>query len=150
MVISKELIKTQVGLNSKEEVLNECIEMAYQEGKLNDRVAYKEAVLKREEEFSTALGYHVAIPHGQSDGVNEPWVVVMNTKDAFIWDERSDNEVKLIFLIGVPMKNREKTHLEILANISRNLMDDEFRESMINAKSSEAAYDILKRMENGA
>lgn len=146
-MISKELIKTQVNLKSKEDILNACIEMAYQEGKLNDRAAYKAAVLKREEEFSTALGYLVAIPHGQSDGVNEPWVVVMNTKESFKWDERSDNEVKLIFLIGVPMKNREKSHLEILANISRNLMDDEFRERMINVKSDEEAFKILKKME---
>ena len=146
-MISKELIKTQVNLKSKEDILNACIEMAHQEGKLNDRAAYKAAVLKREEEFSTALGYLVAIPHGQSDGVNEPWVVVMNTKESFKWDERSDNEVKLIFLIGVPMKNREKSHLEILANISRNLMDDEFRERMINVKSDEEAFKILKKME---
>ena len=146
-MISKELIKTQVNLTSKEDILNACIEMAYQEGKLNDRAAYKAAVLKREEEFSTALGYLVAIPHGQSDSVNEPWVVVMNTKESFKWDERSENEVKLIFLIGVPMKNREKAHLEILANISRNLMDDEFRERMINVNSDEEAYKILKKME---
>ena len=149
MVISKELIHLQLNLNTKQNILDYLIQQASAQGKLNDSGAYKEAVLKREEEFSTALGYLVAIPHGQSDGVNEPFVVVANTKETFKWDERNENEVQLIFLIGVPMKNREKTHLQILANISRNLMDDDFRQKMIDAKSIEEAYNVLSTMESG-
>jgi len=149
MVISKELISTQIHINTKEDVLNYCIDLANKHGKLNNCDTYKEAVLKREEEFSTALGYLVAIPHGQSDAVNEPFVVVINTKEEFRWDERSENKVKLVFLIGVPMKNREKNHLEILANISRNLMDDVFRQKLIDSKSAEEAYSVLSQMESG-
>lgn len=147
MVISKELIHLQLNLNTKESILDYLIDQANANGKLNNPTFYKEAVLKREEEFSTALGYMIAIPHGQSDGVNEPFVVVANTIEAFKWDSRNDNEVKLIFMIGVPMENREKTHLEILANISRNLMDDEFREKMIYATDKEEAYQTLMKLE---
>lgn len=149
MVISKELVSTQIDLNTKEDILAYCIDLAKKHGKLNDCDTYMNAVLKREDDFSTALGYQVAIPHGQSDAVNEPFVVVINTKEEFRWDERTENMVKLIFLIGVPMKNREKTHLEILANISRNLMDDVFRQKMIDAKNNEEAYNVLLQMESG-
>lgn len=147
MVISKELINTQVNLDSKEEILNYCIDLANKHGKLNNPITFKESVLRREDEFSTALGYLVAIPHGQSDSVNEPFVVVVNTKKEFKWDNHTDNNVKLVFLIGVPMKNREKTHLEILADISRNLINDEFRIKMIESKSDEEAYMVLSQIE---
>ena len=43
-----------------------------------------EAVLKREKEYSAALGYEVAIPHEQSDTVKDPFVVFGRVKEPIL------------------------------------------------------------------
>lgn len=140
MLIDKETICLDIDTNQKLDAIDYLINVAYQNDKIIDKDQYKQAILAREEEFSTALGYLVAIPHGQSDTVKEPFVIFGRTKNTLIWDE---HEVRLIFMIGVPMKNRDKTHMKILANISRKLLDDDFREKLLEAKDQNAVLQIL-------
>ena len=140
MLIDKETICLDIDTNQKLDAIDYLINVAYQNDKIIDKDQYKQAILAREEEFSTALGYLVAIPHGQSDTVKEPFVIFGRTKSTLIWDE---HEVRLIFMIGVPMKNRDKTHMKILANISRKLLDDDFREKLLDAKDQYAVLQIL-------
>lgn len=140
MLIDKETICLDIDTNQKLDAIDYLINVAYQNDKIIDKDEYKQAILAREEEFSTALGYLVAIPHGQSDTVKEPFVIFGRTKSTLIWDE---HEVRLIFMIGVPMKNRDKTHMKILANISRKLLDDDFREKLLEAKDQNAVLQIL-------
>ena len=133
----KKLICLDIVGDNKQNIINNLSEVAFQNGKINDLEAYRNAVYKREEEFSTALGYLVAMPHGWSNGVNEPFVVFGRCKDEIVWDE---NEIKLIFMIGIPFQNRDKTHMKILANISRKLIDDSFRESLLSAQNQDEIF----------
>ena len=146
MIIEKEKICLNLAGNSKLDLIDQLIEVAYQTNKITDKEIYKEAILKREEEFSTALGYLVAMPHGQSDVVNDPFVIFGRTKEEFIWDK---NPVRMIFMIGVPMKNRDVTHMKILANISRKLIDENFRLSLLNAQNKEEVFEILSEINEG-
>ena len=86
MIIEKKLICLDIVGDNKQNIINNLSEVAFQNGKINDLEAYRNAVYKREEEFSTALGYLVAMPHGQSNGVNEPFVVFGRCKDEIVWD----------------------------------------------------------------
>lgn len=145
MLIEKELICLDINANQKENIIDQLAQIALNQGRLNDVDTYKKAVFNREKEFSTALGYLVAIPHGQSDSVNEPFVVFGRCHDTVVWDE---NEVKMIFMIGVPMKNRDKTHMKILANISRKLIDNDFRKSLLEADNKDRVFQILSQISN--
>ena len=69
MLIDKETICLDIDTNQKLDAIDYLINVAYQNDKIIDKDQYKQAILAREEEFSTALGYLVAIPHGQSDTV---------------------------------------------------------------------------------
>ena len=142
MIIEKKLICLDIVGDNKQNIINNLSEVAFQNGKINDLEAYRNAVYKREEEFSTALGYLVAMPHGRSNGVNEPFVVFGRCKDEIVWDE---NEIKLIFMIGIPFQNRDKTHMKILANISRKLIDDSFRESLLSAQNQDEIFWYWKK-----
>lgn len=143
MIILKECILLNVESNSKDEIIRMLAQCAAVHGKLTDVDAFIQAVYRRESEYSTALGYDVAIPHGQDDSVVSPFVVLARVKDSFVWDSCSDNTVKLVFMIGVPFINREKTHLQILAQLSRNLIDDDFREKLLQADKVDEVYNLL-------
>jgi len=145
MVIEDNLIKVDLKAESKEEIIHELATLAHNNGRVLDLQEYIRAVMAREEEFSTALGYLVAMPHGQSDAVTSPFVVFARTSHEVIWDE---NPVRLIFMIGVPMKNRDKTHMKIIAGLSKKLLDDEFRAKLLTA-TKEEAYDMLANIDLG-
>ena len=142
MVIDKDLILLDL-TGDKETIISTLAKKAFDEGRLENKQEYIDAVLKREKEYSTALGYEVAIPHGQNDTVKDPFVVFGRVKDPIIWDQ---NSVRIIFMIGVPEHNKDKIHMKILANISRKLIDDEFRKSLIEAKDEKEVFDILSQI----
>lgn len=144
MLIEKELICLDVDLHNKEEIIDYLSRRAQALGRINNLKEYQQAVRLREKEFSTALGYLVAIPHGQSEGVNEPFIVFGRLKNEVIWDKEP---VKMVFLIGVPMKNRSRTHMMILAHISKSLISDSFRQSLLEAKTVEDVHKILAEIE---
>ena len=49
----------------------------------------------------------------------------------------------MIFLITVPSDSSD-THLKLLQRLSRALMDDDIRQSLINATRKEQIYNIIK------
>lgn len=53
----------------------------------------------------------------------------------------------MIFMIGVPEHKRTREHLQILAWLSRNLMHDEFRSSVVNAGNETQLFECLSRLE---
>ncbi len=142
MIIDKGLILLDLS-GDKKEIISTLANQAFHQGRLEDKQVYIDAVLKREQEYSTALGYEVAIPHGQSDTVKDPFVVFGRVKDPIIWDK---NSVRLIFMIGVPKHNQDKIHMKILANISRKLIDEDFRKKLIEAKDENEIYEILSQI----
>lgn len=100
--------------------------------------------MKREEVVSTAIGYSVAIPHGESDAVKDTFVACLKLNHPLQWDEE---QVNLIFMIGVPLASRNAEHLRILAMLSRHLIKADFRQQLQDAKTSEAFYDCISVLE---
>jgi fructose-specific phosphotransferase system IIA component len=144
MLIERKLVRLDLEPKGKVELIKELGDLAFSLGKIKSIDGYMDAVIKRENEFSTAIGYSIAIPHGKSDDVLEPFIVFGRVREDVKWDEESSNEVKLIFLIGVPKNQSGDIHLKILANISRKLIDDDFRNRLITANSTEEVYFTLQ------
>lgn len=148
MIIEKDLVKLNLNASSKEDAIRQLANIAKRLGKINNEDKYVEAVLKREDEYSTAVGFSVAIPHGKSDAVNEPFFMYA-TVDNIDWKAMDGEPVNKIFLIGVPSADAGSTHLKILASLSRKLMKSDFR-TKLNAQSSpENIITLLKESELG-
>ena len=129
---------------TKIEAIDFLIQKAIESKKVIGGEAYKQSVCQREEEFSTAVGYDIAIPHGSSQDVQESFVAVATLEAPLHW---GDELVKMIFLIGVPENKRTKEHLQILAWLSRNLMHQEFREDILHAENEQQLFNCLKKLE---
>ncbi|PKM94084.1 MAG: PTS mannose transporter subunit IIAB [Firmicutes bacterium HGW-Firmicutes-1] len=148
MIINEALINLQVKHETKEAVIQELAQMAYDEGRVEDIAAYVKAVLKRESEYSTAVGFGVAIPHGKTNAVKEPFLVFAKVQRVD-WDSLDNEPVDLVFMIGVPEESAGSLHLKILASISRKLMKEEFREGLRQSKSPEEIMELLKNSDLG-
>lgn len=127
-------ISFQLKGRTKEEAIEELIEILYKDGTIKNKEDFKIAVMKREEEFSTGIGHGIGIPHGKSEAVNEASIAFGISQDGIDFDSMDGQPVNLLFLIAVPNKS-DDVHLKILSYISRRLMHDDVREKLIKAKT---------------
>lgn len=145
-MIRKELLCFNQNLKNKDEVIDNLINLIYENRLLSDKQEYKEAIYKREEEFSTAVGFNVAIPHGICESVKEAYVAVMISDTPVKWDHE---EVRLIFMIGVPLAEKNVTHLKVISNISRKLVNEDFRQALLSCRNVDEAFDLLNQINEG-
>lgn len=140
-LITKELIVLDLDVNSKEEAINELAKVIEKQGRLINFDGFVKQVFKREEDFPTAIGFSVSIPHGKCDSVNCAALAFARLKNEIQWSE--EEKVGYVFLIAVPEAEAGNTHLQILAQISRKLMRDEFREQLKNATEIDELLKLL-------
>ena len=119
---------------TKDEVIDELIEILEKDGKILDKMQFKAAVLKREEEFSTGIGMGIAIPHGKSSAVKEASIVFGKSEKGIDYESMDGEPAHLFFLIAVPEDSND-VHLRALSEISRKLMHTEVREQLLSAQS---------------
>ncbi len=144
-VFHEKVITIEDAEMSRDDAIDKLIHNLKHHNFIDDEEVLKEAVLKRESESTTAIGMNVAIPHAKSNVVKQPVVAVLNNKHGVEWESLDETQPKIIFLIAVPNDSSD-THLKLLQRLSRTLMDDDTREKLINAESTEAIYNILKEI----
>lgn len=142
-MFSKERVSFNLKASTKDEVLEELIQILINDGKIIDKDEFKKAVLKREEEFSTGIGMGIAIPHGKSSAVKEASIVFGRSSKGIDYQSMDDEPAHLFFLIAVPEQSSD-LHLRALSEISRKLMHADIREKISNADTFE---DFIKVFE---
>lgn len=146
-LLTLELIETNVQAASKESVIDEMIEKLDQAGAINSKRKFKKAIMKREKESTTGIGFSIAIPHGKSKAVTKPSVVFGLKKAGVDWESFDGTPAQLIFMIAVPEESAGNEHLKILQMLSRKLMNEEYREQLLSIETKEQAYDLLSQIE---
>lgn len=127
-LIDETLICFDVKADSKEDIIAQLADRMNAAGRLTDRDGYIAAVLEREKHFSTGVGFSIATPHAKTDAVSVPSMAFARLDREIVWDE--EENARFIFQIAVPEKDKGNRHLEILAQLSRKLMHEDFRESI--------------------
>lgn len=138
-------LNTQI--SNKEEAIDHLVNLLDQSGKLNDKEIYKESVLNREAQSTTGIGDGVAIPHGQSEGVKTAGLSAMVVKEGLDFKSLDGQPTYLFFMIGAP-KDSGGAHLQALAQLSTLLMEEDFRNALINASSKEEFLQLIDAKEN--
>jgi len=146
-ITSMALINTDLAGNTRDDVIDELITTLDEEGILSSKQAFKQAILNREAESSTGLGMNIAIPHGKSNAVTRPAVAFGIKRDGVDWQSLDGSDAKIVFMIAVPEKAAGDAHLKILQMLSRKLMDDKFREQLLQAASKKEAFQLLEMIQ---
>ena len=127
---------------SKSEALDQIVDLMVKSEKINDKEAYRKQVYAREEESTTGIGEGIAIPHGKCDAVTKPGLAAMVVKNGVDFDSLDGEPVTLMFLIAAP-NTEDNIHLDVLSKLSVLLMNEEFTESLRNAKTVEEFMTII-------
>ena len=151
MKITDLLKKNGIAINpevkTKEEAINKLVDLMDATGRLSDKEEYKKAVLARESLSTTGIGDNIAIPHAKTTAVKEPGLAAMILTDGIDYDSLDGEPAKLFFLIAAP-EGENNLHLDVLARLSMMLMDPEFKDMLVNAKSVDEFLNLIDSKEN--
>ena len=141
-LLDKRSISLTGAPRSKQEALDQMVDLMIQSGKINDREAYRQEVYRREEESTTGIGEGIAIPHGKGPFVDRPGLAAMVVKNGVDFDSLDGEPVHLIFLIAAP-NTEDNVHLDVLSKLSMLLMDETFAANLKNASTVEEFLKIV-------
>lgn len=146
-LLNKNSISINPKVNSKEEAINILVKLMNDSGKLKDKNEYKKAVLERESLSTTGIGDGIAIPHAKSSAVKEAGLSAMVVTEGVDYDSLDGEPAKIFFMIAAP-EGENNLHLDVLARLSTMLIDTNFQNALLNAKSSEEFLGLIDEYEN--
>lgn len=135
-LLKTEFIIPQLKGETKEDVINELVDLFKNDPRVEDIEKVRAAVLEREKVMSTGVGKGFAIPHGKTNSVKEIIGAFGRIPEGIDYESLDGNPVQLIFLL-VGKDNLISTHIKLLSRISRLMNKDDFRHRLIEAKDSE-------------
>lgn len=147
-MITEELIFTDLGLQTQEEVFQFLAKIAEEKAIASNQIAVYKGLKERENEGTTGMMDGFAIPHVKSDAVNHPAIIVAKLQQGIEWDSMDGQSTKYVIAMFIPTVESGETHLRILSQVARMLMKSEFKEAFIatNSRSALAAM-IAEKLE---
>ncbi|MRN52622.1 fructose PTS transporter subunit IIA [Paenibacillus monticola] len=145
-LLKPESIQLTLESTGKREIVSELAGLLQQTGALSDQAVFEASVLSREKESSTGIGFGIAIPHGKSEGVARPAIALGISRTGVDWDSIDDEDVTIVFMLAIPQHQPGNEHLKILQQLSRKLVDDDFRAALAEAASKEEIYALMAQI----
>lgn len=148
-VLSKENIKVNLKGISKEEIINELIEILDNNKLLKNKNDVLQAVMQREQSMSTGMQFGVALPHGKTDTGVDYMCAALGIKKEGIDFESIDGEPSKIFVLLVSNKSHSSPHIQFLSAVSAILNIEDARNRLIESSDSDEAMRILTEYQKG-
>lgn len=103
-------------------------------------------LLARERLDTTCLGNEIALPHARTEHVKKI-VIAVGRSDTGVHFENSDQNVRLMFLLGTP-KSNPGDYLMLVGSLCRLIKEAPQREALFAAATPEAFIATVKELED--
>ena len=144
-LLSTDRIALGAQVSDKEQAIDKLVELQMAGGCIDDREAYRKAILAREEMSSTAIEQGIAVPHAKSDAVSAPSLAAMTLTQGVDYGAMDGQPSDLFFMIAAPLNG--DLHLEILSRLMVLLMDGEFVKALRSAADAQQFMAVIDRFE---
>lgn len=131
--------------DSKEGAIDLLVDLQAKSGCLSDRETYKQAILAREAQTSTAIEMGIAVPHAKSPCVTSPSLAACILKEGVDYGAMDGQPSDLFFMIAAPLDG--DVHLEILSHLMVLLMDFHFISELRAASDAQAFLAVIDKYE---
>ena len=146
-LLTPERVCVPLESSDKTGVITELVDLLDITGGLVNREVALDAVLKREAERTTGIGYGLAIPHGKSDGCKQLVIAIGKPAEPVDFQSLDGRPVTFVVLLVSP-PDQTGPHIQALAKISRLMNMEEFRAAVDRASSSQELYDAIATHES--
>lgn len=145
-LIEPDIISLNLKAQTKEEALKELVALLDSAGKLVNKDQFLADVWKREAIGNTGFEEGIAIPHAKSAAVAEPAVAVGISRRGIDYGAEDGELSDVFFMLASPDGN-DHHHIEVLAQLSTKLIEEDFVLKLKAAESLEHACELLTEIE---
>jgi len=141
-VLTTDTVELNLKGTTKEDIIDEMLEILIRAGKVTNKAAARECVLDREKKMSTGMKHGIAIPHGKTDTVSDlvACIGISNTPVDF---DSLDQEPCRIFIMTLSPINKTGPHLQFLAEISLLFKSADKRQKILETSDKDEVIKIL-------
>ena len=132
----------------KESAIRQLADLMAASGNLSDKEQYLKDVFAREASGTTGLGDGIATPHAKSTGVKEAGLAAMTVPAGMDFESMDGKPARLFFMIAAP-DSANDAHIQILQQLAMMIMDPDFKEALIAAKTKEEFLHLIDLKEDG-
>lgn len=128
--------------DKKDEILRTLVKTLHNESKITSEHEFLDVIYACESLSATGMESGFAIPHGKSHTVLEPTLAVMTT-NSIVKDWQSldpNNKVQYIFLLAIPEKVDDTSHLDLLTELMSKINNPDYRENLFSSKTIDEFY----------
>ena len=140
-------IRVPLKSHDKAGVLGELVDLLLP-GSGADREEVLAAILERESQFPTGIGYGVAVPHGKTPALAALGVVAGTTAEPIPYETVDGEPVRLFFLMAGP-ETLAGTHVKAISRIARLVRHEGVRSRLLGARTPDEFYRVLCEAEGG-
>ena len=144
-LLKKDAIELNTSVASKSDAIDKLVALHEKAGNLLDVNAYKDAILAREAQGSTAIGEGIAVPHAKSESVKTPGLSAITVPNGVDYEAPDGKKSDILFMIAAPLDG--DLHLEILSRLMVMLMEPDFCASLRGAKTTDEFLSIIDKKE---
>ena len=144
-LLKKDAIELNTSVASKSDAIDNLVALHEKAGNLLDVNAYKDAILAREAQGSTAIGEGIAVPHAKSESVKTPGLSAITVPNGVDYEAPDGKNSDILFMIAAPLDG--DLHLEILSRLMVMLMEPDFCASLRGAKTTDEFLSIIDKKE---
>jgi len=102
-------------------------------------------IMKRENDLSTGIGNHIAIPHAFAESVQKMHLLFA-THTGVEYDSLDGKPVNIIFMLAIPPADK-LIYAAFLTEVSKLMRIKELREAIMNAHSTEYVITLFQKYE---
>jgi PTS system nitrogen regulatory IIA component len=141
-VLTTDTINLHLQGSTKEEIVNELLDILVKAGKIQDKTAAFNAVMEREEKMSTGMKHGIAIPHGKSSSIYD-LVACIGISDKPVDFNSLDHKLCRIFIMTLSPIEKTGPHLQFLAEVSQLFKSAEKRDELLKVETPEEILRVL-------
>ena len=135
-VLDRDLIKVPLQSSTKNEIIEELVDVLVKARRLYNREEILAAVLAREALGSTGLADGIAVPHAKTSAVDTVSVVMGITPQPIDFNAQEGKGSQLFFLVLAPEKEA-RAYIEVLVSIARATSSPVMRRLLASARSAD-------------
>lgn len=141
-ILREELMILDVKADNKAAILDEMVQKLVDAGAVNDFESFRADIQKREDTMSTGLGNGIAMPHAKNEAVTKTSVVFAKKPEGLNFESLDGQPAELFFMIAAEGGSAD-THLQVLAELSKLLMNEDFIAALKGAQDTAAIKGVL-------
>lgn len=141
-LLSAEMILWGIDVADKNEAIKIMVDNLWLQQRTDARDRLCDDIWAREVPFPTVVGSGFAIPHAQTDHIQDSAISIATLRQPIAW---GGVLVDTLFMLTISKSAQDNEHMKYFSTLARMLMNDEFVSQIRAAKSPKALYALISR-----